>query len=41
MGLLEEQFRLPLVPVKDTTRAKLKDVLGALGLLGTKTHAAA
>jgi 4-hydroxy-tetrahydrodipicolinate synthase len=41
MGLLEEQFRLPLVPVKDATRAKLKDVLGALGLLGKQAHAAA
>ena len=41
MGLLEEQFRLPLVPVKDATRAKLKEVLGALSLLGTKAHAAA
>jgi 4-hydroxy-tetrahydrodipicolinate synthase len=41
MGLLEEQFRLPLVPVKDATRAKLKDVLGALSLLGKKAHAAA
>jgi len=42
MGLLEEQFRLPLVPVKDTTRAKLKDVLAALGVPGGKqTHAAA
>ena len=41
MGLLEEQFRLPLVPVKDATRAKLKDVLTGLGLLGKKAHAAA
>jgi 4-hydroxy-tetrahydrodipicolinate synthase len=40
MGLLEEQFRLPLVPVKDATRAKMRDVLGALQLLG-KAHAAA
>ena len=41
MGLLEEQFRLPLVPVKETTRQKLKDVLGPLGLLGKAAHAAA
>ena len=41
MGLLEEQFRLPLVPVKDVTRAKMKGVLEALALLGKKTHAAA
>jgi 4-hydroxy-tetrahydrodipicolinate synthase len=41
MGLLEEQFRLPLVPVKDATRVKLKEVLGALSLLGKQAHAAA
>jgi 4-hydroxy-tetrahydrodipicolinate synthase len=42
MGLLEEQFRLPLVPVKEATRAKMKDILSALGLLGgKKAHAAA
>jgi len=42
MGLLEEQFRLPLVPVKDATRAKMKDILSALGALGGKrAHAAA
>ena len=41
MGLLEEQFRLPLVPVKDATRAKMRDVLGALQLLGKQAHAAA
>jgi len=40
MGLLEEQFRLPLVPVQDATRAKLRDVLGELGLLA-RAHAAA
>jgi 4-hydroxy-tetrahydrodipicolinate synthase len=42
MGLLEEQFRLPLVPVKEATRARMKEVLTALGALGGKrTHAAA
>jgi 4-hydroxy-tetrahydrodipicolinate synthase len=41
MGLLEEQLRLPLVPVKDATRAKLNDVLAALSLLGKQAHAAA
>ncbi|HVO34265.1 MAG TPA: 4-hydroxy-tetrahydrodipicolinate synthase [Gemmatimonadales bacterium] len=42
MGLLEEQFRLPLVPVKETTRARMKDILSALGALGGKrAHAAA
>ncbi len=33
MGLLEEQFRLPLVPVKETTRARMREVLHALGVL--------
>ncbi len=33
MGLLEEQFRLPLVPVKETTRQRMRDVLHALGVL--------
>jgi len=28
MGLLEEQFRLPLVPVQESTRARLKEILG-------------
>jgi 4-hydroxy-tetrahydrodipicolinate synthase len=41
MGLLEEQFRLPLVPVKDATRARMKDVLGPLGLLAKRSDAAA
>jgi 4-hydroxy-tetrahydrodipicolinate synthase len=41
MGLLEEQFRLPLVPVKDATRARMKDVLAALGLLAKRSDAAA
>jgi len=41
MGLLEEQFRLPLVPVKDATRARMKDVLEPLGLLATRSNAAA
>ncbi len=41
MGLLEEQFRLPLVPVRDATRVKMKDTLAALGVLGKKAHAAA
>jgi 4-hydroxy-tetrahydrodipicolinate synthase len=33
MGLLEERFRLPLVPVQDKTRARLRDNLKDLGLL--------
>ena len=32
MGLLEENLRLPLVPVTSDTRSKLKDVMKAVGL---------
>ena len=41
MGLLEEQFRLPLVPIRDASRGKVRDVLGALALLPQRSHAAA
>jgi 4-hydroxy-tetrahydrodipicolinate synthase len=41
MGLLEEQFRLPLVPVKDATRVRMKDVLEPLGLMAKRSNAAA
>jgi 4-hydroxy-tetrahydrodipicolinate synthase len=40
MGLLEERFRLPLVPVQDKTRARLREVLDQLGL-PSGVHAAA
>lgn len=33
MGIIEENFRLPLVPVQDASRAKLKEVISELGLL--------
>ena len=41
MGLLEEQFRLPLVPVQDPTRARMRELLSELGLLTRAAHAAA
>ena len=41
MGLLEERFRLPLVPVQEQTRARLRVVLGALGLVPGAAHVAA
>jgi 4-hydroxy-tetrahydrodipicolinate synthase len=41
MGLLEEQFRLPLVPVKDATRARMREVLSGLSLLAQRSNAAA
>jgi 4-hydroxy-tetrahydrodipicolinate synthase len=41
MGLLEENLRLPLVPVQEKTRAHLRDVLIEVGLLKETSHAVA
>jgi len=41
MGLLEEQLRLPLVPVQEKTRARLREVLQELGALQRPAHVAA
>ena len=41
MGLLEENLRLPLVPVQEKTRARLREVLTGLGLLKETSHAIA
>jgi 4-hydroxy-tetrahydrodipicolinate synthase len=41
MGLLEEQYRLPLVPVQEKTRARLREVLQELGLRERPAHVAA
>jgi 4-hydroxy-tetrahydrodipicolinate synthase len=41
MGLLEENFRLPMVPIQDKSRARVREVLEELGLLKESTHAAA
>jgi 4-hydroxy-tetrahydrodipicolinate synthase len=41
MGLVEENLRLPLVPVEEKTRARLREVLDELELLKGTTHAAA
>ena len=41
MGLLEENLRLPLVPVQEKTRARLREVLNDAGLLKETTHAVA
>lgn len=35
MGLLEENFRLPLVPVTEKSRVKIREVIAGLGLLET------
>ncbi|MDT5262736.1 MAG: 4-hydroxy-tetrahydrodipicolinate synthase, partial [Acidobacteriota bacterium] len=41
MGLLEENLRLPLVPVEENSRARVREVLRELGLLEETTHVAA
>lgn len=41
MNLLEEKFRLPLVPVQERTRERLREVLLEIGLLEEATHVAA
>jgi 4-hydroxy-tetrahydrodipicolinate synthase len=41
MNLIEENLRLPLVPVQEGTRTRLKEVLSELGLLKEATYAAA
>jgi 4-hydroxy-tetrahydrodipicolinate synthase len=41
MGLLEENLRLPLVPVQEKTRARLRDVLSELRLVKETSHAVA
>jgi len=40
MGLLEENFRLPLVPVQEKSRARIREVISELGLLKETAHAA-
>ncbi|HEV7843969.1 MAG TPA: 4-hydroxy-tetrahydrodipicolinate synthase [Pyrinomonadaceae bacterium] len=40
MGLIEENLRLPLVPVEEKTRAELRRVLADVGLLKETGHAA-
>src|SRR2546423_8952344 len=40
MGLLEEHFRLPLVPITETSRERIREVLTELGVLET-AHVAA
>jgi 4-hydroxy-tetrahydrodipicolinate synthase len=40
MGMIEENFRLPLVPVQEKSRIRIREVLLELGLLREATHAA-
>ncbi len=41
MGLIEESFRLPLVPINEQSKTKLRAVIAELGLLKETSHAAA
>lgn len=41
MGLLDENFRLPLVPIQEKSRGRVREVLVELGLLREPSHAAA
>ncbi|MFZ0062264.1 MAG: 4-hydroxy-tetrahydrodipicolinate synthase [Pyrinomonadaceae bacterium] len=41
MGLIEESYRLPLVPISDQSKTKLRPVLAELGLLKETSHAVA
>ena len=40
MGLLEENFRLPLVPIQEKSRVRIREVITELGLLKGTPHAA-
>lgn len=41
MGLLEENFRLPLVPIQEKSRVRIREVIADLGLVKEKAHATA
>jgi 4-hydroxy-tetrahydrodipicolinate synthase len=41
MGLLEENFRLPLVPIQEKSRIRIREVIAELGLVKEAAHAAA
>ena len=41
LGLVEEHFRLPLVPVQESTRARMRAVLQDLGVASGRPHVAA
>ena len=41
MGLIEEKLRLPLVPVQEKTRARMREIVSELGLLKESSHAVA
>ena len=41
MGLLEEVYRLPMVPPRETSRERIEEVLRELGLLSVRLQQAA
>src|SRR6185503_10508835 len=41
MGLIEEHLRLPLVPVQEKTRDRMREILTEVGLLKESSHAVA
>ncbi len=41
MGLIEESYRLPLVPINEQSKTKVRAVIAELGLLKETSHAAA
>ena len=41
MGLIQESYRLPLVPISEGSKTKVRSVLAELGLLKETSHAAA
>jgi 4-hydroxy-tetrahydrodipicolinate synthase len=40
MGLIDENLRLPLVPIQDASRERVRHVLIELGLIKGSSHAA-
>jgi 4-hydroxy-tetrahydrodipicolinate synthase len=38
LGLIEEQYRLPMVPPAESTRARLQQVLADLQLVPARAH---
>ena len=41
MGMIEENLRLPLVPVQEKTRNRMREILTEVGLLKEPSHAVA
>lgn len=39
MNLLEENFRLPLVPIQEQSRARLREIIAELGIIKEQSHA--